>query len=637
MRIKLNNQKTTTTSNTQTVAPARLVTVLLFAVLTAGLGLIANAASAQEISPDELQQVIDAQNARIKIVEKISAPTLAVFGPDGGGGGSGVIVTPDGYALTNYHVTQPCGDYMRCGMNDGKLYDAVIVGIDPTGDVALIKLLGRDDFPTAELGDSDQLEPGQWCIVAGNPFLLANDFKPTITYGIISGTHRYQYPSGTLLEYADCIQTDASINPGNSGGPLFNADGQLVGINGRCSFEKRGRVNVGVGYAISINQIKKFYGYLRSGRIVDHATLGATVGTDEDGRVVVTDILESSDAYRRGLRYDDEIISLGGKPVRNANEFKNILGTYPRGWQIPISFRSDGERLDKVVRLAGVHSREELLGMIQKSPVELKIPGQEKDKPDDEEEGENQEDTDKEDSQLEKMRRLLQAQKKAKPKPKYPGAVGKQIVSRRGYANYFFNQSNVERIWKKTTGSRDLSKKTGEWLVTGNRTKNLENRNAAKPFELILRNDEAFADWPETGYRINLDGDLDLELGPDAVEGLALSISIWRRLLVLGPKNFGDVFFLGTMPSDDRGSHENQNDVLVGTHDATESYFHFDQKTGELLRMEMFPTVNVDPCELIFADYKNGLPRQITVRKGNRILAELLDVSVALDGPAGAN
>ena len=89
--------------------------------------------------------------------------------------------------------------------------------------------------------------------------------------------HRYQYPAGTLLEYTDCIQTDAAINPGNSGGPLFDAEGRLIGINGRGSFEKRGRVNVGVGYAISINQIKNFLGRLKSGRIVDHATLGARV------------------------------------------------------------------------------------------------------------------------------------------------------------------------------------------------------------------------------------------------------------------------------------------------------------------------------------------------------------------------
>ena len=123
-------------------------------------------------------------------------------------------------------------------MNDGVLYDAVIVGIDPTGDVALIKLFGRDDFPAAELGDSDQVRAGDWALVIGNPFLLATDFKPTVSYGLISGVHRYQYPAGTLLEYADCLQTDAAINPGNSGGPLFDAAGALIGINGRGSFEK---------------------------------------------------------------------------------------------------------------------------------------------------------------------------------------------------------------------------------------------------------------------------------------------------------------------------------------------------------------------------------------------------------------
>ena len=166
---------------------------------------------------------------------------------------------------------------MKCGLADGRFVDAVLVGLDPGGDVALIKLLGDDEFPAAELGDSDAVRVGDWAYVVGNPFLLADDFKPTVSYGVISGVHRYQYPAGTLLEYADCLQTDAAINPGNSGGPMFDAAGRLIGINGRGSFEKRGRVNVGVGYAISINQIKRFLGLLKSGRIVDHASLGATV------------------------------------------------------------------------------------------------------------------------------------------------------------------------------------------------------------------------------------------------------------------------------------------------------------------------------------------------------------------------
>src|SRR5260370_9756690 len=101
---------------------------------------------------------------------------------------------------------------------------------------------------------------------------------------MIGGVHRYPPPAGILLEYTDCIQIDTSINPGNSGGPLFNMDGELVGINGRGSFEKRGRVNSGVGYAISINQIKNFMGHLRAGLDSDHASLGATVLAEIDDK-----------------------------------------------------------------------------------------------------------------------------------------------------------------------------------------------------------------------------------------------------------------------------------------------------------------------------------------------------------------
>src|SRR6185369_5905847 len=182
---------------------------------------------------------------------------------------------------------------------------------------------------------------GDWCFSSGNPFLLATDFTPSISYGIISGVHRYQYPSGTLLEYADCIQTDAAINPGNSGGPLFNAQGQVIGINGRGSFEKRGRVNVGVGYAISINQIKNFLGCLKSGRIVDHATIGARVRNDDQHRVTVSDILDDCDVWRRGLRYGDEIVSVAGRPIHTPNAFQNALGIFPKGWRVPLTFRRE--------------------------------------------------------------------------------------------------------------------------------------------------------------------------------------------------------------------------------------------------------------------------------------------------------
>ena len=295
--------------------------------------------------------MLRAEADRVAVVAKAQTAAVAIFAADGQGGGSGVVISPDGYALTNFHVTKGAGDAMKCGMADGRLYDAVIVGIDPVGDVALIKLLGRDDFPHAEMGDSDKVQVGDWSFAIGNPFLLATDFTPTVSYGIISGVHRYQYPAGTLLEYTDCMQIDASINPGNSGGPLFDSRGQLIGINGRGSFEKRGRVNVGVGYAISINQIKNFLGHLKAGRIVDHATLGARVATRPDGTVAVDDILEESDAFRRGLRYGDEIVRFGGRPIRTVNAFKNVLGIFPKDWRVPLTYRREGKTYDVAVRL----------------------------------------------------------------------------------------------------------------------------------------------------------------------------------------------------------------------------------------------------------------------------------------------
>ncbi|MGD9857074.1 MAG: S1C family serine protease, partial [Planctomycetaceae bacterium] len=305
--------------------------------------------------------MLEAEQNRVAVIERISAPTVAIFDPQGSGGGSGVLIRENGLAVTNFHVVSGLGPFMKCGLNDGNIYDAVLIGIDPTGDVALIQLLGRDDFPAARIGDSDALRVGNWVYVVGNPFLLATDFTPTVTYGIVSGVHRYQYPAGTLLEYTDCIQVDASINPGNSGGPLFNADGELVGINGRASFEKRGRVNIGAGYAISINQVQHFLDHLHSGRIVDHATLGATVQSRTDGSVVVDSILEQSEAYRRGLRSGDEIVSFAGRTIRSVNQFKNILGIYPQGWKRPMVYRRDGEKHEIMVRLRTLHSRSELM------------------------------------------------------------------------------------------------------------------------------------------------------------------------------------------------------------------------------------------------------------------------------------
>ncbi len=551
-----------------------------------------------------------AQKQRIKVVKKVSASTIAVFGlDDSAGGGSAVVITPDGYALTNFHVTKPVGTHLKCGMNDGVFYDAVIVGVDPTGDVALIKLLGREDFSHAELGDSDQVQAGDWCIVSGNPFLLATDFHPTVTYGIVSGVHRYQYPSGTLLEYADCIQTDASINPGNSGGPLWNAEGRLIGINGRGSFEKRGRVNVGVGYAISINQIKQFMGYLRSGRIVDHATLGATVSTDEDGRVIVTNILDSSDAYRRGLRYGDEIVSFAGRSITSTNAFKNMLGTLPKGWRVPLTYVRNGEEFSTRVRLAGVHRSEELIAKLQLGGIAPPRPNEPK-APDKEDDGPGEGDDEKGPQLPIPKIPMLGKAKKEKLNPK----IAKLFKKRTGFANYHFNLAKQESIWERLPRPVTDEEKSKAWKLKG--------KIGLKPFELYVGDEMVGGRINGVFEELNFEKELSSQREPKDSGGLMLALHQWRRLATEERKTFGDVYYLGTGPLYTPGSSEPEHaNILVATFDVLETRFYFDQADGRLDAIEMYPDVEVDPCELHFHDYKESdgtlRPKAITIVFGD--------------------
>jgi S1-C subfamily serine protease len=441
-------------------------------------------ACADSLSAEVPPAVLQAEAARVATLDRISQATVAVMAPGGAGGGSGVLISPDGYALSNFHVTSECGLAMKCGLNDGVLYDAVLVGLDPGGDVALIKLLGRTDFPYAEMADSDRVRVGDWCYVIGNPFLLATDFKPTVSYGIVSGVHRYQYPSGTLLEYADCIQADAAINPGNSGGPMFDTEGRVIGINGRGSFEKRGRVNVGVGYAISINQIKYFLGHLKAGRVVDHATLGARVASDS-GRVFVEDVLQDSDAYRRGLRYGDEVVAFGGRPIASANALKNVLGIFPKGYRVPLSYRHKATQHDVLVRLEGMHARAEYDEIMEKvipkvgPAIDLKkaiegiLPGKKDGEP------KPAEDQPKPAAATSKiLRDGLVARYDTVQQPGRPGApqkpvqpippvVLKHYEARAGFVNYYFNKQERDRVWQNFVARGDYTGLKGAWTITG--------------------------------------------------------------------------------------------------------------------------------------------------------------------------
>jgi S1-C subfamily serine protease len=543
---------------------------------------------------------LDAEAERIAVMDKAKDCVVAVFASNGQGGGSGVVISPDGYALTNFHVVLPCGKAMQCGMADGKTYDAVLVGIDPTGDVAVIKLFGREKFPCAEMADSDRVRMGDWVFAAGNPFLLATDFQPSISYGIVSGTHRYQFPAGTLLEYADCIQTDAAINPGNSGGPLFDAQGRLIGINGRCSFEKRGRVNVGAGYAVSINQINNFVDALRGGRIVDHATLGARIANDAAGHAVVSEIRDNSDAFRRGLRYDDEIVSFAGRPIATANGFKNMLGILPNGWRVPLTYRREGKQYDILVRLEGVHNPEELLE---------KAMGKTPDKPSPDEMPEP---------------KPLPAKRNAKSKKSLPNPfkkragqsplreivtpqiVEKHFQAKHGFANYYFNAENQRRVWNAWNPRKNIG--LGDWTISG-------PTDGGETYRLAITDAGVSGERGKSKIEWKAGDSLSQSPTPEQGDGLFPALYLWRRLAVEGLDHFGEIYYDGAAPLPGR---DDLADVLVGSHKGAECRFYFDRKRGCLLAIEFFADENADPCELYFTDYRDAkgrsIPGQIEVR-----------------------
>src|SRR5262245_41964808 len=420
----------------------------------------------------QMNDVLKSEADRVAVMAKVTPTVVAIFARGGQGGGTGVLISDDGYALTNFHVVQGSGPLMQCGLPDGLLYDAVLVGLDKVGDVALIKIYPKKDgqkFPFATLGNSDLVHEGDWSLAMGNPFLLATDFRPTVTFGMVSGVHRYQYPAGTLLEYPDCIQIDTSINPGNSGGPLFNMKGELVGINGRGSFDKRTRINSGVGYAISINQIKNFLPHLHAGLDTDHASLGAAIESDNNEgeganpKLIVRSLLERADAARRGLETDDELVSFAGRPMGSVNQYKNALGLYPRGWRVPLVFRRSNEKYEVLARLMGVQRQE--------------IPDDDK--------------------------------KPAPPppppvQPLPPSPASKYFESKPGFANYYFNREAQKRLLAAFAKHGDFSGLKGEWTIKG--TGEADNRDTN--FEVTIKEERA-----ETLVHMKVLG-LDYDLKP---------------------------------------------------------------------------------------------------------------------------
>jgi serine protease Do len=254
--------------------------------------------------------------------------------------GSGFVINTDGLILTNNHVVEKA-DEISIKTTDGKEYEAKVVGRDPKTDIALIRIKadGKTLRP-AKLGDSEAIRVGDWVMAVGNPFGLGN----TVTAGIISAKGRV-IGAG---QYDDFLQTDAAINPGNSGGPLFNMNGEVVGIN--TAIVAQGQ---GIGFATPINMAKDIMEQLKTGKVIRGwlgimiqditPELAESFGTKVTKGVVISDVVQDSPAEKGGLRRGDIVESLNGKPIENANMLSRSVAAIPPGNSASIGVIRDGK------------------------------------------------------------------------------------------------------------------------------------------------------------------------------------------------------------------------------------------------------------------------------------------------------
>jgi serine protease Do len=248
--------------------------------------------------------------------------------------GSGVIVSPEGYVVTNAHVVHGA-EQITVVLPDGRSFPGKLAGVHEPSDIAIVKINGKD-IPYVQMGDSDTLMVGEWAIAIGNPFgNLIEDTRPSVTLGVISARTRSFKPEGTEGRiYADMIQTDAAINPGNSGGALVDADGEVIGIN-TFIFTTTGG-SMGVGFAIPINRAKKILEEVRKYGKVRNVWIGFTVSTvDQEtahalglpvGGVVIRSVEQGSPADQAGMKPGDVIVRIDNRRINNADDVVSALG-----------------------------------------------------------------------------------------------------------------------------------------------------------------------------------------------------------------------------------------------------------------------------------------------------------------------
>jgi len=315
-----------------------------FMLATAASGAVADESGSTALSSAQQAAIEAAERQRVETIQRVYGTVVAVYGNQRKGGGSGVLISPSGLALTNHHVVAATGESGWAGLASGRLYRWQLLGTDPGGDVALIQLQDKSEFPSAPLGEAGSVQVGQLVLAMGNPFSLADDQTPTVTLGIVSGVARYQPGAGeNKLVYGDAIQTDCPVNPGNSGGPLFTLAGRVIGINGRISALERGRVNVGLGYAVSMRQVRNFLPDLLATKTAQHGTLDA-VFEDRRSGLICTAINIDSVAARAGLQLGDRLLAVQGRAINSGNQLAGWISTFPAHWPMQLLVDRDGRQ-----------------------------------------------------------------------------------------------------------------------------------------------------------------------------------------------------------------------------------------------------------------------------------------------------
>ncbi|WP_442793199.1 MULTISPECIES: DegQ family serine endoprotease [unclassified Pseudomonas] len=257
--------------------------------------------------------------------------------------GSGFIISPDGYVLTNNHVVADA-DEIIVRLSDRSELQAKLVGTDPRTDVALLKVDGKN-LPTVKLGDSEKLKVGEWVLAIGSPF----GFDHSVTKGIVSAKGR-TLPNDTYVPF---IQTDVAINPGNSGGPLFNMNGEVVGINSQI-FTRSGGF-MGLSFAIPIdvaldvsNQLKKDGKVSRGwlGVVIQEVNkdLAESFGLDKPAGALVAQVLDNGPAAKGGLQVGDVILSMNGQPIVMSADLPHLVGGLKDGQKAKLEIIRDGKR-----------------------------------------------------------------------------------------------------------------------------------------------------------------------------------------------------------------------------------------------------------------------------------------------------